>query len=84
LAGSASAPCSSVSLRANEVVPSEQLLMDLWVRTPRPAQRISAGGDLTFAAVSPPGRLITRRRLCARIFPEELDVSQFEQLVSRP
>ena len=30
----------SLLLHANEVVPSEQLLMDLWARMPRSAQRI--------------------------------------------
>jgi DNA-binding SARP family transcriptional activator len=36
-------------LHANEVVPSEQLLVDLWARMPRPAQRIKLAWD-RFAA----------------------------------
>ena len=74
----------SLLLHANEVVPSEQLLMDLWGEDSPP----SAANSLQ-AAISrlrralPPGRLITRAPGYAlRIFPEELDVSQFEQLVS--
>ena len=71
-------------LHANEVVPSERLLVDLWGEDSPP----SAGNALQ-AAISrlrralPPGRLITRAPGYAlRIFPEELDVSQFEQMVS--
>jgi DNA-binding SARP family transcriptional activator len=74
----------SLLLHANEVVPSEQLLMDLWGEDSPP----SAANSLQ-AAISrlrralPPGRLITRAPgYTLRIFPEELDVSQFEQLVS--
>jgi DNA-binding SARP family transcriptional activator len=74
----------SLLLHANEVVPSEQILMDLWGEDSPP----SAANSLQ-AAISrlrralPPGRLITRAPGYAlRIFPEELDVSQFEQLVS--
>ena len=74
----------SLLLHANEVVPSEQLLMDLWGEDSPP----SAANSLQ-AAISrlrralPPGRLITRAPGYAlRIFPEELDVGQFEQLVS--
>ena len=71
-------------LHANEVVPSEQLLMDLWGEDSPP----SAANALQ-AAVSrlrralPPGRLLTRvPGYVLRIFPEEVDVGQFEQLVS--
>src|SRR4029077_8874449 len=74
----------SLLLHANECVPSEQLLMDLWGEDSPP----SAANSLQ-AAISrlrrglPPGRLIPRGPGYAlRIFPEELDVSQFEQLVS--
>src|SRR5215468_8114439 len=74
----------SLLLHANEVVPSEQLLMDLWGEDSPP----SAANSLQ-AAISrlrralPPGRLITRAPgYTLRIFPDELDVSQFEQLVS--
>jgi DNA-binding SARP family transcriptional activator len=74
----------SLLLHANEVVPSEQLLVDLWGEDSPP----SAANSLQ-AAISrlrralPSGRLITRGPgYVLRIFPEELDVSQFEQLVS--
>jgi DNA-binding SARP family transcriptional activator len=75
---------ASLLLQANEVVPSEQLLMDLWGEDSPP----SAANALQ-AAISrlrrtlPPGRLVTRGPGYAlRLFPEELDVSQFEELVS--
>ncbi len=74
----------SLLLHVNEVVPSEQILMDLWGED----SPVSAANSLQAAIsrlrrVLPPGRLITRAPGYAlRIFPEELDVSQFEQLVS--
>jgi len=75
---------ASLVLHANEVVPSEQLLVDLWGEDSPP----SAANALQ-AAISrlrralPPGRLVTRAPGYAlRLFPEELDVSRFEQLVS--
>ena len=71
-------------LRANEIVPSEQLLVDLWGEDspPRAANALQAAISRLRRAL-PPGRLITRAPGYAlRIFPEELDVSQFEQLVS--
>jgi DNA-binding SARP family transcriptional activator len=75
---------ASLLLYANEVVPSEQLLVDLWGEDAPP----SAANALQ-AAISrlrralPPGRLITRDPGYAlRVFPEELDVKQFEQLIS--
>jgi DNA-binding SARP family transcriptional activator len=74
----------SLLLRVNEVVPSEQLLMDLWGED----SSLSAANSLQAAIsrlrrVLPPGRLITRvPGYVLRMFPEELDVSQFEQLVS--
>ena len=71
-------------LHANEVVPSERLLVDLWSEDSPP----SAANALQ-AAISrlrralPPGRLITTPPGYAlRIFPAELDVKQFEQLIS--
>ena len=70
-------------LHANEVVPSEQLLVDLWGEDSPP----SAANALQ-AAISrlrrllPPGRLITTGPgYMLRIFPAELDVEQFEQLI---
>jgi DNA-binding SARP family transcriptional activator len=73
----------SLLLRANEVVPSEQLLMDLWGED----TSLSAANSLQAAIsrlrrVLPPGRLLTRPPgYLLRVFPDELDVSQFEQLV---
>ena len=71
-------------LNANEVVPSEQLLLDLWGEDSPP----SAANALQ-AAISrlrrllPPGRLVTAGPgYELRIFPAELDVKQFEQLIA--
>ena len=74
----------SLLLRANEVVPSDQLLMDLWGEDSPPSAANSLQAAISrLRRVLPPGRLITRAPGYAlRIFPEELDVSQFEQLVS--
>ena len=70
-------------LHANEVVPSEQLLVDLWGEDSPP----SAANALQ-AAISrlrrtlPPGRLVTTGPgYMLRVFPAELDVAQFEQLI---
>jgi DNA-binding SARP family transcriptional activator len=75
---------ASLLLRANEVVPSEQLLVDLWGEDSPPSAANSLQAAISrLRRVLPPGRLITRAPGYAlRIFPEELDVSQFEQLVS--
>ena len=74
----------SLLLHANEVVPSEQLLMDLWGEdSPLSAANSLQAAISRLRRVLPLGRLITRAPGYAfRIFPEELDVSQFEQLVS--
>jgi DNA-binding SARP family transcriptional activator len=71
-------------LHANGVVPSEQLLVDLWGEDSPP----SAANALQ-AAISrlrralPPGRLVTKAPGYAlQIFPDELDVSQFERLIA--
>src|SRR5215472_3056705 len=70
-------------LHANEVVPSEQILVDLWGEDAPP----SAANALQ-AAISrlrrllPAGRLITTAPgYMLRIFEAELDVAQFEQLI---
>jgi len=70
-------------LHANEVVPSDQLLVELWGEDSPP----SAANALQ-AAISrlrrmlPPGRLITTGPgYMLRVFPAELDVAQFEQLI---
>src|SRR5215467_14940326 len=74
----------SLLLHANEVVPSEQILMDLWGEDSPPSAANSLQAAISrLRRVLPAGRLITRGPgYTLRIFPEELDVSQFEQLVS--
>ena len=71
-------------LHANEVVPSEQLLMDLWGEDSPPGAANSLQAAISrLRRVLPRGRLITEASgYLLRIFPEELDVSQFGQLVS--
>src|ERR1700757_3576040 len=71
-------------LHANEVVPSEQLLVELWGEdAPRSAANALQAAISRLRRVLPPGRLITTDPgYILRIFPEELDVKQFEQLIS--
>jgi DNA-binding SARP family transcriptional activator len=75
---------ASLLLHANEVVPSEQLLVDLWGEdSPASAANALQAAISRLRRVLPPGRLISRvPGYVLRIFPEELDVRQFEQLVS--
>ena len=75
---------ASLSLYANQVVPSEQLLMDLWGQDSPPSAANSLQAAISrLRRVLPPGRLITRvPGYALRIFPGELDAAQFEQLVS--
>src|SRR5258708_337177 len=71
-------------LHANEVVPSERLLVDLWgeASPPHAANALQAAISRLRRAL-PPGRLITTAPgYELRIFPVELDVKQFEQLIS--
>jgi DNA-binding SARP family transcriptional activator/class 3 adenylate cyclase len=75
---------ADLALHANEVVPSEQLLVDLWGEDSPP----SAANALQ-AAISRLRRVLPRSRLLTtapgyslRIFPAELDVRQFEQLLA--
>jgi DNA-binding SARP family transcriptional activator/tetratricopeptide (TPR) repeat protein len=74
----------SLLLHANEVVPSEQLLMDLWGEdSPRSAANSLQAAISRLRRVLPPDRLMTRAPgYVLRVFPEELDVSQFEELVT--
>jgi DNA-binding SARP family transcriptional activator len=74
----------SLLLRANEVVPSEQLLMDLWGEDCPPGAANSLQAAISrLRRVLPQGRLVTEASgYLLRIFPDELDVSRFEQLVS--
>jgi DNA-binding SARP family transcriptional activator/predicted ATPase len=74
---------AALLLHANEVMPSEQLLVELWGEDAPP----SAANALQ-AAISrlrrmlPPGRLITSGPgYQLRLFPAELDAAQFEQLI---
>ena len=75
---------ASLLLHANEVVPSEQLLVDLWGEdSPASAANALQAAVSRLRKVLPPGRLISRvPGYVLQIFPEELDVRQFEQLVS--
>ena len=71
-------------LHANEVVPSEQLLVDLWGEDSPPSAANALQAAISrLRRVLPPGRLITRAPgYVLRIFPAELDVKQFEQLLA--
>lgn len=71
-------------LHANEVVPSERLLIDLWSEdSPPSAANALQAAVSRLRRVLPPGRLITTAPgYMLRIFPVELDVEHFEQLSS--
>jgi len=71
-------------LHANEVVPSERLLLDLWSEDSPPSAANALQAAISrVRRVLPPARLITTTPGYAlRIFPAELDVRQFEQLIS--
>ena len=71
-------------LNANEVVPSERLLVDLWSEdSPASAANALQAAISRLRRVLPPGRLITAAPGYAlRIFPAELDAKRFEQLIS--
>ena len=75
---------ASLVLHANEVVPSEQLLVDLWGEDSPPSAANALQAAISrVRRAAPPGRLVTKAPgYLLRIFPEELDVSQFEQLLS--
>jgi DNA-binding SARP family transcriptional activator len=72
-------------LRANEVVPSERLLVELWGQDAPP----SAANALQVAVsrlrrTLPPGRLVTRAPgYLFRASPDELDLARFERLLAR-
>jgi DNA-binding SARP family transcriptional activator/tetratricopeptide (TPR) repeat protein len=70
-------------LHANEVVPSEQILVDLWGEDTSPTAANALQAAISrLRRLLPPGRLITTAPgYMLRIFPAELDVAQFEQLV---
>src|SRR5690242_21739136 len=69
----------SLLLRANEVVPSEQLLMDLWGEDSPPGAANSLQAAISrLRRVLPRGRLISEAAgFLLRVFSEELGVSQF-------
>ena len=71
-------------LHANEVVPSERLLVDLWSEDSPPSAANALQAAISrLRRVLPPGRLITTAPGYAlRVFPVELDVKQFEQLIA--
>ena len=70
-------------LNANEVVPSEQLLVELWGEDSPPSAANALQAAISrLRRVLPPDRLITTARgYMLRLFPAELDVAQFEQLI---
>jgi DNA-binding SARP family transcriptional activator/tetratricopeptide (TPR) repeat protein len=71
-------------LHANDVVPSERLVVDLWGEdSPQGTANALQAAISRLRRVLPPGRLITRAPgYTLRIFPGELDVRQFEQLLA--
>jgi predicted ATPase/DNA-binding SARP family transcriptional activator len=71
-------------LHVNEVVPSEQLLVELWGEDSPPSAANALQAAISrLRRVLPPGRLITAGPgYVLRVFPAELDVAQFEQLLS--
>jgi hypothetical protein len=73
-----------LSLQANEVVPSEQLLVDLWGEDSPPGAANALQAAISrLRRVLPPDRLITKAAgYVLRIFPDELDVMLFERLLA--
>ena len=74
---------ADLALHANEVVPSEQLLVDLWGEDSPPSAANALQAAISrLRRVLPPNRLLTTAPgYSLRIFPAELDVRQFEQLI---
>src|SRR5215470_5931248 len=70
-------------LHANEVVPSEQILVDLWGEDAPPSAANALQAAISrLRRVVPPSRLTTTGPgYMLRIFPAELDAAQFEQLI---
>ena len=70
-------------LNANEVMPSEQLLLELWGEDSPPSAANALQAAISrLRRVLPPDRLITTARgYMLRLFPAELDVARFEQLI---
>ena len=74
---------AALVLHANEVVPSEQLLVELWGEdSPASAANALQAAISRLRRVLPSDRLITTAPgYMLRVFPAELDAAQFEQLV---
>jgi DNA-binding SARP family transcriptional activator/predicted ATPase len=70
-------------LNANEVIPSEQLLVELWGEdAPLSAANALQAAISRLRRVLPAGRLTTTGPgYMLRLFPAELDATQFEQLI---
>ena len=70
-------------LNANEVIPSEQLLVELWGEdAPLSAANALQAAISRLRRVLPAGRLITTARgYMLQLFPAELDVAHFEHLI---
>jgi len=70
-------------LNANEVIHSEQLLVELWGEDAPPSAANALQAAISrLRRVLPAGRLITTGPgYMLRLFPAELDVTQFEQLI---
>lgn len=69
-------------LHANEVIPSERLLVDLWGEDSPPSAANALQAAISrVRRVLPPDRLITTGPgYMLRIFPAEFDIAEFEQL----
>src|SRR5215469_1504002 len=74
---------AALVLHANEVVPSEQLLVELWGEdSPASAANALQAAISRLRRVLPSDRLITTAPgYMLRVFPAELDAAQFEQFV---
>src|SRR5215831_18478014 len=71
-------------LHSNEVVPSEQLLVELWGEDSPPSAANALQAAISrLRRVLPAGRLVTTAPgYMLRLFPAELDVRRFEQLIA--
>src|SRR6516164_8032873 len=70
-------------LNANKVIPSEQLLVELWGEDSPPSAANALQAAISrLRRILPAGRLITTGPgYMLRVFPAEVDVAQFEQLL---
>jgi DNA-binding SARP family transcriptional activator/predicted ATPase len=74
---------AALVLHANEVIPSEQLLVELWGQdSPASAANALQAAISRLRRVLPSDRLITAAPgYMLRVFPAELDAAQFEQFI---